>query len=82
MYSFGSTLQNSEIPKAAFRKLEDRTAAPVYRDKNTNGGLANGQPMRGGHAIVSLLLDPSDANAPTKLNFVSLKSIDSAFNNR
>lgn len=82
MYSFGSTLQNSEIPKSAFRRLEDRTAAPVYRDKNTSGGLANGQPMRGGHAIVSLLLDPSDANAPTKLNFVSLKSIDSAFNNR
>lgn len=78
--SYGSTNQESSIVSARFQYLEGQYHAAILRDANSQGGIINGDIMKGNYLKVKLqLVNPA---AFYYLNTVSLKYIESPLNVR
>jgi len=80
LMTYGSTNQESEIVAARFVELEGQYTSAILRDKNSPGGLINGQTMHGNYLVVRFQKD--SATNFYFLNTVSLNYINSPLNAR
>jgi len=80
LMTYGSTEQESEIVAARFIELEGQYTSAILRDKNSPGGLINGQTMHGNYLVVRFQKD--SATNFYFLNTVSLNYINSPLNAR
>lgn len=78
--SYGSVKQQSDLVEADFVLLEDKYNAALLRDKNSIGGINNGDILKGNH--IKVRFDKTNPTTIQTLNFVSLKYNDSPLNNR
>lgn len=76
--SYGTQRQESSIPEAAFKVLEGMPSSSIYRDKNSSGGLINGQFMKGNYCIIKLR--KQNASALSYISEVSVSFIQSQLN--
>lgn len=78
--SYGTTKMESNLVDADFVELEGTYEAAILRDKNSIGGILEGDSMKGKYMTMKFR-----AKAPTSLvslNLLSLKAINSPLNNR
>lgn len=80
MNSYGSQRQESELIDADFEVLESEYHASFLNDKNSQGGLLNGDSLKGGYIV--LKFEKSNANSFVYLNSATVKYINSPLNNR
>jgi len=78
--TYGSTPQETEIVEARFVLQEGQYNSAILRDKNSPGGLINGQTMKGNYLIVRFQKD--NASNFYYINTVSLKYNNSPLNTR
>lgn len=78
--TYGSTSQETEINAARFVLQEGQYNSAILRDKNSPGGLINGQTMKGNYLIVRFQKD--NASNFYYINTVSLKYNNSPLNTR
>jgi hypothetical protein len=78
--SYDSVFQKSFLIPQNFTRLESNWHATVRRDANSNGGIYNGDFLKGNYLIVKFL--KQNANVLVYLNGVSIKYISSPLTNR
>ena len=78
--TYGSTPQETEINEARFVLQEGQYNSAILRDKNSPGGLINGQTMKGNYIVVRFQKD--NASNFYYINTVSLKYNNSPLNTR
>ncbi len=80
MNSYDSVSQESELMDADFSVLESEYHASFLKDKNSTGGLIEGDALKGGYIIIKF--QKSNANSFVYLNSATVKFINSPLNNR
>ena len=80
MISHDAVRQESELLEADFSTLESTYNASFLKDKNSLGGLIEGDSLKGGYIVVKF--EKTSANSFVYLNNVGIKYIDSPLNNR
>ena len=73
--SYGNTKQESELIEQDFTVFEQYPSASFYRDKNSIGGLINGEQLKGGWIAVRFY--KQDASSLVILSGASVKFVDS-----
>ena len=80
MDSYGTTKQESELLEADFQVLESEYHASFLRDFNSQGGLLEGDSLKGGYIVIKF--EKTSANSFVYLNSATTKFINSQLNNR
>ena len=80
MDSYGTTKQESELLDADFQTLESEYHASFLRDINSQGGLLEGNSLKGGYIVIKF--EKTNANSFVYLNSATTKYINSPLNNR
>jgi len=80
MDSYGTTNQESELKNVDFETLESEYHASFLRDKNSIGGLIEGNSLKGGYIVIKF--QKTNANTFVYLNSATAKFINSPLNNR
>ena len=80
MNSYGTTRQQSELKEVDFVNLESTYNSSFLKDQNSQGGLIEGNSLKGGYIVVKF--EKTSANSFVYLNNVGIKYIDSPLNNR
>jgi hypothetical protein len=80
MNSYGTTRQESNLIDADFEVLESEYHASFLRDTNSQGGLLNGDSLKGGFIVIKF--EKSNANSFVYLNSATTKFINSPLNAR
>jgi len=80
MMSYGSQRQESSLVESDFSVLESTYNASFLKDIYSQGGILNGDSLKGGYIVIKL--KKSNANSFVYLNNVGIKYIDSPLNNR
>ena len=80
MNSYGTTKQESELLDADFQTLESEYHASFLRDINSQGGLLEGNSLKGGYIVIKF--EKTNANSFVYLNSATTKYINSPLNNR
>jgi hypothetical protein len=80
MISHDAVRQESELLEADFSILESTYNASFLKDKNSAGGLIEGDSLKGGYIVVKF--QNTSADSFVYLNNVGIKYIDSPLNNR
>lgn len=76
--SFGSTKQQTSLINSDFSELEGNFHAGILRDQNSNGGIINGDIMKGNYITIKMLAE-NPVNLIT-LALCSVYYVDSALN--
>lgn len=80
LISFGTTPQQSVLITEDFALLEGEWNAAFLRDQNSQGGIINGDTLKGLYIIIRFRA--KDASSFVFLNSASVKFIDSALNSK
>lgn len=80
MDSYGTTKQESELIEADFSVLESEYHASFLKDINSQGGLIEGDSLKGGYIVIRFA--KSSADSFVYLNSATAKFINSPLNNR
>ena len=80
MNSYGTTKQESELLESDFQTLETEYHASFLRDTNSQGGLLEGDSLKGGYIVIKF--EKTNANSFVYLNSATTKYINSPLNNR
>ena len=80
MDSYGTTKQESELLESDFQTLETEYNASFLRDTNSQGGLLEGNSLKGGYIVIKF--EKTNANSFVYLNSATTKYINSPLNNR
>jgi len=80
MNSYDTVRQESELKEVDFEILESTYNASFLKDKNSQGGLIEGNSLKGGYIVAKF--EKTSANSFVYLNNVGIKYIDSPLNNR
>jgi hypothetical protein len=80
MDSYGTTKQESELIEADFQTLESEFHASFLRDSNSQGGLVEGDTLKGGYIVIRF--EKTNADSFVYLNSATTKFINSPLNNR
>ena len=80
MDSYGTTNQESELKSVDFQTLESEYHASFLKDKNSIGGLIEGNSLKGGYIVIKF--EKTNANSFVYLNSATTKYINSQLNNR
>lgn len=80
MDSYGTTKQESELLESDFQTLETEYHASFLRDTNSQGGLLEGDSLKGGYIVIKF--EKTNANSFVYLNSATTKYINSPLNNR
>lgn len=80
MDSYGTTKQESELIAADFQVLESEFHASFLRDSNSQGGLIEGNTLKGGYIVIRF--EKTNADSFVYLNSATTKFINSPLNNR
>ena len=80
MNSYGNTKQVSNLIDSDFEILESEYHASFLRDSNSQGGILNGDALKGGYMAIKFQKD--NANTFVFLNSATVKYINSPLNNR
>jgi hypothetical protein len=80
MDSYGTTKQESELLESDFQTLESEYHASFLRDINSQGGLLEGNSLKGGYIVIKF--EKTNANSFVYLNSATTKYINSPLNNR
>ena len=80
MDSYSTTKQTSALIDADFEVLESEYHASFLRDSNSQGGLIEGDSLKGGYMVVKF--EKTSANSFVYLNSATTKFINSPLNNR
>jgi hypothetical protein len=80
MDSYGTTKQESELLESDFQTLESEYHASFLRDINSQGGLLEGDSLKGGYIVIKF--EKTNANSFVYLNSATTKYINSPLNNR
>ena len=80
MDSYGTTKQESELIEADFQTLESEFHASFLRDSNSQGGLIEGDTLKGGYIVIRF--EKTNADSFVYLNSATTKFINSPLNNR
>lgn len=78
--SYGTVKMETNLVDDDFAELEGSFEASFLRDKNSNGGLINGDTMKGKY--MTIIFRKELPTTLVSLNIVSLKYINSPLNNR
>ncbi len=78
--SFGTTKMKSNMVAGDFEPLEGSFEGAILRDENSEGGVINGDTMKGKYAMVKFSI--TQPTTLVSLNLVSLKYINSPLNTR
>jgi hypothetical protein len=76
----GNTKQESELLTSDFETLESEYHASFLRDANSEGGLVEGDTLKGGYIVIKF--EKSNADSFVYLNSATTKYINSPLNNR
>ena len=80
MDSYGTTKQESELLESDFEVLESEYHASFLKDSNSQGGLIEGDSLKGGYIVIKF--EKVSANSFVYLNSATTKFINSQLNNR
>lgn len=80
MDSYGAVKQESELIEADFEVLESEYHASFLNDKNSQGGLIEGDSLKGGYIVVKF--EKTNADSFVYLNSATTKYINSPLNER
>ena len=80
MDSYGTTKQESELLESDFQTLETEYHASFLRDTNSQGGLLEGNSLKGGYIVIKF--EKTNANSFVYLNSATTKYINSPLNSR
>jgi hypothetical protein len=80
MNSYGTTRQESSLISVDFEVLESEYHASFLRDNNSQGGLLNGDSLKGGFIVIKF--EKASANSFVYLNSATTKFINSPLNAR
>ena len=76
----GNTKQESELLTSDFETLESEYHASFLRDANSEGGLVEGDTLKGGDIVIKF--EKTNADSFVYLNSATTKYINSPLNNR
>jgi len=79
-YSYGTTVQRSNLIAQDFTNEETNYSASFLNDQNSIGGLINGDSLKGN--LIVIKFRASNPNSLSTLSLVNLAFIDSPFTNR